>query len=92
MSNTHPSRARSAVKRTKSSATPEREAFLHRMEMTDMRDNAIPCANATQFETQQNKHTTWNDNRICTRCARLTDIFAVRRKLNEQFEENETAE
>ena len=91
MTATHPSRARSAVKRTstKRSALPEREALLNRMEMTDMREHAISCANATQFEAMQNKHMTWNDSGVCNRCVRLLDLFAQRRELNRQFEEDE---
>lgn len=52
-----------------------------------MREHAIPCANATQFETSQGKHQTWEDSGICTRCTQLLDIFAQRREINKQFEE-----
>lgn len=53
-----------------------------------MRENAVPCLHATQWETLQERHTTWNDSRICNRCESLLDIFATRRMLNEQFEED----
>lgn len=90
MSATHPSRARGAGTPTKSkrSATPERDALLNRMEMTDMRDHAVPCTNATQFEVMQEKHLTWNDSGVCNRCVQLLDLFAQRRELNDKFEEN----
>ena len=91
MTATHPSRARGVGNRMKkSSAKPEREALLDRMEMSDMRDHAVPCANATQFEIIQGKHMTWNDNQICTRCDSVLDLFALRRELAEQYEENTT--
>lgn len=53
-----------------------------------MLDQAVPCVNATQWETTQEKHLTWNENRICQRCDRITELFAQRRKIAEQFEED----
>lgn len=53
-----------------------------------MLDHAVPCVNATQWEADQNKHQTWNDDRICTRCVRIMELFAKRRELNERFEED----
>lgn len=53
-----------------------------------MRESAVPCANATLFESTQGKHLTWNDNRICPRCEHTLDRFTQRRELAEQPEEN----
>lgn len=53
-----------------------------------MLDHAVPCVNATQWESDQNKHLTWNDDRICTRCVRIMELFAKRRELNDRFEED----
>lgn len=54
-----------------------------------MRDEPVPCINATTFEIRQDKHLTWNDDRICNPCVRVLDMFATRRALNEKFEEDE---
>lgn len=54
-----------------------------------MREQPVPCANATQYEVINGRHMTWNDNQICTRCERLLDLFAARRKIAETFEEDE---
>lgn len=54
-----------------------------------MREHAAPCVNATHYETSRGKHMTWNDNQMCTRCERLLDLFAQRRKIAESFEEDE---
>lgn len=97
MSDTHPSRARGVVKATKSlSATTKQERpapcnfYQHNERETDtMRDNAVPCVNATQFETHQGKHLTWEDDRVCTRCKRTLDLFAQRRAIASSYEEQE---
>ncbi len=52
-----------------------------------MYDQAVPCLNATLFETKQGKHMTWNDDRICNNCVRILDLFAKRRELATQFDE-----
>lgn len=54
-----------------------------------MREQAVPCVNATHWESAQGLHTTWNDNRVCTNCGRVQDLFAQRRAVAESFTEDE---
>lgn len=53
-----------------------------------MRDQAVPCVNATYFEIRQGRHLTWEDSRVCSRCVKVLDIFNTRRTLNEQYDED----
>lgn len=53
----------------------------------EMRDQSVPCVNATYYEVKRDKHMTWNDDRVCTVCKRVSDTFASRRALNESPEE-----
>ena len=82
MRDTHPSRARSVGKPTnKPSAT---EPNTDSKEMTEMRDTAVPCVNATHYEVSRGMHMTWEDGRICPRCVRTLDMFAQRIAINEE--------
>lgn len=52
-----------------------------------MRDEPVPCINATQYEIDQDKHLTWDDESHCTVCRRILDKFAARRTEAEQEEQ-----
>jgi excinuclease UvrABC ATPase subunit len=40
-----------------------------------MRTDPVPCINATQYEIDQGKHLTWNDDSHCQPCQRILDRF-----------------
>jgi hypothetical protein len=43
-----------------------------------MRDEPVPCKNATLFEINQGRHITWEDDRTCKPCKRVLERFAQR--------------
>lgn len=54
-----------------------------------MREHAIPCMNATQYEIERKIHMTWNDDRLCDSCLRHMDRFALSRQAAEDSETDE---
>lgn len=50
-----------------------------------MLSEPVPCVNATSYEVRLNKHMTWEDDRRCTTCKRILDLFDARRAVNEQY-------
>ncbi len=42
-----------------------------------MRTESVPCKNATQYEIDNGKHVTWDDESHCTVCRGILDRFSV---------------
>ncbi len=51
-----------------------------------MRDEAVPCVNATKYEIDHGEHMTWVDDRICKPCQSVLDRFNQRRMDNDNTE------
>ena len=51
-----------------------------------MRETAVPCINATFFEFKNSMHSTWNDDRVCSRCLKLSDRLKISNEINSRGE------
>jgi hypothetical protein len=51
-----------------------------------VRTEQVPCKNATQYEIDNGKHLTFNDDSHCQPCKRVLDRFVLRRQQAEALE------
>jgi hypothetical protein len=83
MRDTHLSPATDAGKPTKSTSATNLK------EMTEMREQSVPCVNATHYEISRGLHMTWQDSGTCPRCDRTLDMFNLRIAINNADSEKE---